>query len=186
MSTRKKGNPMTEDLLTKNPMDEDLLTKIQRETHERLRELRAAVDEHDRLAGELRALDAAPEPPADLEPPVAREAVPEPRVVPEPHVDTEPSVDPEPLTNVVRFPTRHEPERTAAVSPQAARPMSPTSRPARGHVVSPKVARLMHAPRRPALERAGVVRVGAARLDCTPEEPVEEVDVEAEVYERSI
>jgi hypothetical protein len=76
MSTRKKGNPMTEDLLTKNPMDEDLLTKIQRETHERLRELRAAVDEHDRLAGELRALDAAPEPPADLEPPVAREAVP--------------------------------------------------------------------------------------------------------------
>ena len=64
--------------------------------------------------------------------------------------------------------------------------MSRTSRPARGHVVSPKVARLMHAPRRPALERAGVVRVGAARLDCTPEEPVEEVDVEAEVYERSI
>ena len=39
-------------------MTEDLLTRIQRETHERLRELRGAVDEHDRLQAELRALDA--------------------------------------------------------------------------------------------------------------------------------
>jgi hypothetical protein len=37
-------------------------------------------------------------------------------------------------------------------------------------MVSPKVARLMHAPRRPALERSGVVRVGAAGLDSSPDE----------------
>lgn len=39
-------------------MSEDLLTRIQREMHERLEGLRGAVDEHDRLAGDLRALDA--------------------------------------------------------------------------------------------------------------------------------
>ena len=41
-------------------MAEDLLTRIQRETHERLRELQGAVDEHERLRGELRVLDTAP------------------------------------------------------------------------------------------------------------------------------
>lgn len=53
-------------------------------------------------------------------------------------------------------------------------------------MVSPKVARLMLAPRRPALERSGVVRVGASRLDCAPEELVDEIDAEPEVYERSL
>ena len=171
---------MTEDLLTKNPMDEDLLTKIQRETHERLRELRGAIDEHDRLAAELSALDAVPEPAADLEPPAALEAVPEPRVVPEQHVALdveseppatpeavlEPSPDTEPPANVVRLP---------------ARPRVPRTR-----MVSPKVARLMRAPRRPALERAGVVRVGAGRVGPSADEPVDEVDAEAELFERSV
>lgn len=111
---------MTEDLLTKNPMDEDLLTKIQRETHERLCELRGAVDEHDRLTGELSALDAVPEPAVDPELVAALEAVPEPRVVPEQHAALdveseppatleavlEPSSDTAPPANVVRLPAR--------------------------------------------------------------------------------
>jgi hypothetical protein len=53
-------------------------------------------------------------------------------------------------------------------------------------MVSPKVARLMRAPRRPALERAGVVRVGAGRFDSSTDEMVDEIDAEAEVYERSL
>ena len=68
---------MTEDLLTKNSMDEDLLTRIQRETHERLRELRKAVDEHDRLQADLSVLDKPPEPPTDQEPIAALKAAPE-------------------------------------------------------------------------------------------------------------
>jgi hypothetical protein len=159
---------MTEDLLTENPIDEDLLTRIQRETHERLRELRGAVDEHDRLQADLSVLDTPPESPAapavalkattaldtDSELSVAPEAVPKPPVVAEPSA------------NVVRLPTR---------------PRLPRTR-----MVSPKVARLMRAPRRPALERAGVVRVGAGRLDSSTEVPVDELDGEAEVYERSL
>jgi hypothetical protein len=39
-------------------MTDDLLTRIQREMHERLRELRRAVDERDQLAADLRALEA--------------------------------------------------------------------------------------------------------------------------------
>ncbi len=113
-------------------MAEDLLTRIQREMHERLQELRGAVDEHDRLAVDLRALEAAPGPPP---------------------------------ANVVRLPVKRELPRT--------------------RMVSPKVARLMHTPRRPALERSGVVRVGAARLDCLPDDLADEIDAEAEVYERS-
>jgi recombination protein RecA len=53
----------------------------------------------------------------------------------------------------------------------------------RTRVVSPKVARLMHAPRRPALERSYVVRVGAARIGSFPDESVDEIDAEAELYE---
>jgi hypothetical protein len=139
-------------------MTEDLLTRIQRELDERRRELRAAVDEHDRLQAELRMLDADPEPPADLEPPAAvdidseRSAAPD--VVPEcpaavdvdvepspaPEAPPEPPIDPELPANVVRLP---------------ARPRLPRTR-----MVSPKVLRLMRTPRRPALERAGVTRVG--------------------------
>jgi hypothetical protein len=76
--------------------------------------------------------------------------------------------------------------RTRAVSPQAGQLVPTASRPARQRVVSPKVAWLMLVPRRPALERSGVVRVGAARLDTSPDELVDEVDAEAEVYERSM
>jgi hypothetical protein len=171
---------MTDDLLTKDSMDEDLLTRIQREMHERLRELCGAVEEHDRLQADLSALDTAPEPPADLEPIAALEATPEPPVVSKPPaaLDTdselsvapeavpEPSVATEPSAKVVRLPTR---------------PRLPRTR-----MVSPKVARLMRAPRRPALERAGVVRVGAGRLDSSTEVTVDELDAEAEVYERSL
>jgi hypothetical protein len=150
---------MTEDLLTKNSMDEDLLTRIQRETHERLRELREAVDEHDRLQADLSVLDKPPELPTALEPiaalKAARDTDSELPLVPEL------PVAPKPSTNVVRLPTR---------------PRLPRTR-----MVSPKVARLMRAPRRPALERAGVVRVGAGRLDSSTEEPVDD-----EVYERSL
>jgi hypothetical protein len=104
-------------------MTEDLLTRIQRETHERLRELRGAVDEHDRLQGELGAL----------------EAVPEPRVVPEPSV------------HVMRFPARRPLSRTRAVSPKVARLMHAPRRPAleRSGVVRVGAARLDCAPDEP-------------------------------------
>jgi len=171
---------MTEDLLTKSSMDEDLLTRIQRETHERLRELRSAVDEHDRLQADLSVLNATPEPLADLEPTAALKAVPELSVVSKPPaaLDTDrelpvvpeavpkPPMAPKPSANIVRLPSR---------------PRLPRTR-----MVSPKITRLMRAPRRPALERAGVVRVGAGRLDSFAEVPVDELDVEAEVYERSL
>jgi hypothetical protein len=102
---------MTENLMTKNLMNEDLLTKIQREMNERLRELRGAVDEHDRLAVDLEALEAAPGPPVD----------------PEARVDQEPA---EPLANVVRLPVRRTPPRTRMVSPKVARLMHAPRRPA--------------------------------------------------------
>lgn len=176
---------MTEDLLTKNPMDEDLLTKIQRETHERLRELRGAVEEHDRLQGELSALDAVAEPSVDLESPAALEVVPEPPGAPAPtdpeppaaldavselsaapEAVLEPSLDTAPPANVVRLPARPRLSRT--------------------RMVSPKVARLMLAPRRPALERGGVVRVGAGRVGSSRDEMLDEIDAEAEIYERAL
>jgi hypothetical protein len=159
-------------------MADDLLTRIEREMDERLEELRGVVDEHDRLSGELSALQDIPEPPVDLGPAVAPElaAAPELPVASEPKVAAKPSaavdiapelpIAHEPSTNVVRLPAR--------------RPLSRT------RMVSPKVARLMRAPRRPALERPGVVRVGAARLDSSRDEPADDVDVEAEVYERSL
>ena len=148
-------------------MSEDLLIRIQRETHERLRELQGAVDEHDRLRGELRVLDTAPElsaleavperlmapeavtvpsvaPDRDAEPPAALEAAPELSV------ESEPCVAPERSTNVMRLPDRPRVPRT--------------------RMVSPKVARLMLAPRRPALERAGVARVGAGRVGSAPQD----------------
>ncbi len=185
---------MIENLMTKNLMNEDLLTKIQGEMHERLRELRGAVDEYDRLAVDLEALEAAPGPPVDPGPPVGPELLVDPEslfateapvapvapeapvapvapeapvapVAPEPPIDPEARVGlepPEPLANVVRLPVKRTPPRT--------------------RMVSPKVARLMHAPRRPALERSGVARVGATRRD----EPVDEIDAEAEVYERAV
>jgi hypothetical protein len=93
---------MSEDLLTKDPMNEDLLTKIQREMDERLEELRGAVDEHDRLSGELRALQDIPEPPVVREPPA----------------------------NVVRFPERPRLSRARIVSPKVARLMRAPRRPA--------------------------------------------------------
>ena len=141
-------------------MTEDLLTRIQRETHERLSELRGAVDEHDRLQAELSALDAVPEPPAEVALPATLEVSTEPIVAPdtdaEPTADLESSVAPEPPANVVRLPVRPRVSRT--------------------RMVSPKVARLMRAPRRPALERGGVVRVGAGRVDSSVDELFDEVE----------
>jgi hypothetical protein len=150
-------------------MTDDLLARIQREMHERLQELRGAVDEHDRLAANLEALEAAPGQPVDPEARVDPDP-PESPADPESLVATEAPVALEPPpANVVRLPVR---------------PTLPRTR-----TVSPKVARLMHAPRRPALERSGVVRVGAAhgeRVDLAPDEPVDEIDAEAEVYERAV
>jgi hypothetical protein len=171
---------MTKDLLIENPMDEDLLTRIQRETHERLCELRGAVDEHDRLQADLTVLDTPPEPPADPEPAAALKAAPEPPVVSKsraaldtdsalpvaPEAVPRPPMAAEPSANVVRLRTRPRLSRT--------------------RMVSPKVARLMRAPRRPALERAGVVRVGVGRLDSSTQVPVDELDAEAGAYERSL
>jgi hypothetical protein len=131
-------------------MTTDLLTRIQQETHERLRDLRDAVDEHDRLQGELRTLDTTAEPLGD----------PGPAAGPEPALAPEMPVAREPATNVVRLPVRRPPVRT--------------------RMVSPKVARLMLAPRRPALERAGVVRVGAGRVDSSMGESLDEIDREVE------
>jgi hypothetical protein len=109
---------MSEDLLTKNSMDEDLLTRIQREMHERLRELRGAVDEHARLEADLSVLDTPPELPADLEPIAALKGAPEPPVVSKPPA------------NIVRLPTRPRLSRTRMVSPKVARLMRAPRRPA--------------------------------------------------------
>jgi hypothetical protein len=87
---------MTENPTTENPTNENLLTKIQREMHERLRELRGAVDEHDRLTAELRALQDIPEPPAALEPIVD----PEPTVSPESPAPLEPIIALEPIVDL--------------------------------------------------------------------------------------
>lgn len=135
-------------------MSEDLLSRIQREMNERLRELRGAVEEHDRLMTDLQGLRAMPDP----------AAVPEPVTSP---------------SSTVRRPL-----------------------PCTGRAVSPKIARLMRSScARPSLGRPGVPRVGAAAhavleddlaagSDLFPGvDPVlglDEVDVEAEVYERSL
>ena len=116
-------------------MTEDLLTRIEREMNERLEALRGAVEEHDRLALDLRALNAPPEPPALGEGPPA---------------------------NVVRLAGTRSIPRTRRVSP--------------------KVARLMRAPRRPALERSGVLRVGAGRIDSFSDESFDEINAQAERY----
>jgi hypothetical protein len=175
---------MSEDLLTKNPMDEDLLTKIQRETHERLQVLQGAVDEHDRLQADLRALQDIPESPVDLGPAVAPKlaAAPELPVASKPNVAAKPSAA---VDIAPELPIAHE-QPTNVVRLPARRPLSRT------RMVSPKVARLMRTPRRPALERSGVVRVGAGRVgasaadDLWPQETGEDVDADAEVYERSL
>jgi hypothetical protein len=127
-------------------MSQDLLTRIQREMCERLGELRSAVEEHDRLQDDLRALDADPRPPVHA--------------------------------------------RRGSVGCEL---------PPRTRMVSPKVTRLMRAPCRPALERPGIARVSAsssleddlaAGVDLFPGvDPclgLDEVDVEAECYERSL
>jgi hypothetical protein len=167
-------------------MVEDLLTRIQRELQERIEELHVAVEERDRLQADLRALEDGLEASLDDEAPVALDVASELPTASEqsealdvesgppatPEAVLEPSPDTEPPANVVRLPAR--------------RPLSRT------RMVSPKVARLMHAPRRPALERAGVVRVGAGRVSSAPEDDLwpqdagEEVDADAEVYERAI
>jgi hypothetical protein len=166
-------------------MVEDLLSRIEQELYGRMEELYPALEECDRLRADLRALEAVPELPAavdiiNLESPVAFESPVALEVATESPYEPEPSaaepessaaltVDPDPSGTVLRFPGNRKPVRTAAVSPQDARPIStlfqpasvPASVPASEPVVSPKVARLMLAPRRPALERSGIPRVGA-------------------------
>jgi hypothetical protein len=46
----------------------------------------------------------------------------------------------------------------------------------------------MHMPRRPALERPGIPRVSAraGRTNLSPDELLDEIDSQAELYERSI
>ena len=144
-------------------MAHDLLSRIRGELQERMRALRPAVEEHDRLQDDLRTLQDAPEPPAavDPEPSAALQDVPERPAAPEPVLASEsPVVD----------------ERSASVTRLRVGRTLPRTR-----MVSPKVARLMHTPRRPALERRGVVRVGAARLDCLPDDLANEIDAEAEL-----
>lgn len=165
-------------------MSNDLLTRIQRETRERLRELRSAVDEHDRLQGDLRALQDAsgssaesesrdgPQSPVVLDPPIASRspALPDSLFVPE-------------------------------SSPAKATRLSAVRLLPRTRIVSPKVARLMRSPRRPSLGRPDVPCVGAgARValkddlasgidlfpGADPHLGLDEVDVEAERYERSL
>jgi hypothetical protein len=186
-------------------MAEDLLTRIQWELQERIEELHGAIEERDRLQADLRALDAAPPQPFDPEPLAMRDVDPEPPLHPElpavADIDPEPpaldpapepsivaDVDPESSAAVFCFPARSEPARTHSVSPQAGQMPPTASRPARQRVVSPKVARLMLAPRRPALERSGISRVGgrADRAAVSPEDLVDELDPEAELYERSM
>jgi hypothetical protein len=184
-------------------MAEDLLTRIQCELQERIEELYVAVEERDRLQADLTALDAAPVAPVpseplavqdlDSEPPLRTELPAVADIDPElPAHDTAPEApivaDAESSATVFCFPARREPARTPPVSPRAGQ-MAPTaSRPARQRVVSPKVARLMLAPRRPALERSGIARVGgrADRAAVSREELAEEVDPQAELYERSM
>jgi hypothetical protein len=183
-------------------MAEDLLTRIQRELQERIEKLHGAVEERDRLQADLNALDAAPPSPfdpepfamqdVDLESPLRTELPAVADIDPElPAHDTAPEppimadAAPESSATVICFPARREPARTPPVSPQADRPMAAPPRPARRRVVSPKVARLMFAPRRPALERSGIARV-SGRADRAQAELVDEVDPQAELYERSM
>lgn len=106
-------------------MAEDLLTRIQQETHERLRELRGAVDEHERLRAEITVLDVVPEPSGDQE----LEAGPEM------------SGAPEPVGNVVRLPVTRPPARIRTVSPKVARRMCAPRRPARERPSAVRVGR---------------------------------------------
>jgi hypothetical protein len=186
-------------------MAEDLLTRIQRELQERIEELRGAVEERDRLQADLRALEAAPAAPVASEPLVVQDVDPEAPLCTElpavADIDPElpalgsapgPSIvadaDPESSAAVFCFPARRELARTHPVSPQAGQLVPTASRPAHQRTVSPKVARLMLAPRRPALERSGIARVGgrADRAAVSREDLVDEVDPEAELYERSM
>jgi hypothetical protein len=110
--------------------------------------------------------------------------VPGPRVVPGPCVTSKSPVPPEP---------------SVVTSMQAGRPVSRT------RMVSPKVARLMRAPRRKSqsIERNGLALARANAHERFPSEDdlavggdlypsadpvlgIDEVDVEAEVYERSL
>jgi len=122
-------NPINETPATESEMAEDLLARIKRQTHERLEELRDAVEESKRLRAELEALEAQPEMlgedlgTADADPQTA-EADPGPE-----------KSTPEPLSNVVHLPAaRHPPPRP---------------------IVSPKVARLMGSRQSLSIERPG-------------------------------
>jgi hypothetical protein len=97
-------------------MADDLMTKIYREVAERMKELRGAVEERDRLQAELRELDAHRESPVDLEVPA--------QPVPEVSVDTESS------GTIIRFPPVRDRARRPLVSPKVVRLMLEPTRPA--------------------------------------------------------
>jgi hypothetical protein len=156
----------------------DLLSRIEQELYERMEELYPVLEECEQLQADLSALEAEPEPPVEPEPPAPLDIDRESfagfespatvEVAPEPPYEPEPSaalnVDPDKSAAVLCFPANRKAVRTAALSPEAVRPVStlsrPASVPANEPVVSPKVARLMLTPRRPALERSGIARVG--------------------------
>jgi hypothetical protein len=176
---------MTENPRTENPMTEDLLTRITRETNERLTMLRGAVEESDRLQEDFRALDAQPEMQwDDLGIEDADSGMREANLDAE---EADPGIEGDVPVH------------------SADTPCSPVRRQLpRTRTVSPKVTRLMHSPRRPLLERQSGARRKRARVhsstgeessnglevDLFPEDgptlAIDEVDMEAQRYERSI
>jgi hypothetical protein len=79
---------------------------------------------------------------------------------------------------VLCFPKKRKSARVRLVSPSSAR----------RRVVSPKVVRLMLAPRRAALERSGNARLSGRtdHADASSEGLVDEIDPQADLYERSL
>jgi hypothetical protein len=163
-------NPLNENPMNEDPLNEDLLTKIQREMDERLRGLRGAVDEHDRLAAELRALDTAPQPAAYVR-------------------DTAP----QPAAQVRRGSVGCESPRTAAVSPKVTRLMHSPRRPS---LERPGVARVSAYEHSFPAEDDLLSGVRTTEVDIfpgidpvpeiDPAPEIDELDVEAMRYERSL
>jgi hypothetical protein len=165
-------------------MSQDLLTRIQRELCERLRELRSAVDEHVRLTAELQGLRALPEPVAAHESVAGTSS----HVVLEQPVASRPPDLPDSLVvaeplpaNGTRSPAMCSLPRTRMVSPKVARLMCPQGRPALGYPGIPRTRASMDRDLGDDLT-AGVDLFPGA----DPHLGLDEVDVEAERYERSL
>jgi len=150
-------------------MAEDLLIRIQLEMHERLEELRGAVDERDRLQADLRALDAGLKPAAS----VRRSSV-----------GCEPERTPAVSPKVVRL--MHAPRRPSLERPGAVRvglayvDSSPEADPSSDVDSSPEMDSSSD------VDSSSEVD-SSPDVDFSPEVgPVGEVDVQAELYEHSI